>query len=159
MAGHGFSIRGLDVQNADRPEDATIWLDLQSGYSEPAEAEGEDDVIPGAEGKDPGVWERRSRRLLAVGYTQGFGGTRQEATENWRAATDSLMAVLQLHDDPGLVELHGPYLGIPSGTTRFLEARAIRVLPGPILNRMSHQGWSVELECMDSPPEWQTEAS
>jgi hypothetical protein len=29
------------------------------------------------------------------------------------------------------------------------------VLPGPILNRMSYQGWVFELECIDSPPEWQ----
>lgn len=153
--GHCFRIRSLDVQNGDTVYEATIWLDLESGYSEPAEVRGEDDVIPGATGQYAGVWQRDIRRLIAVGHVKGFGTDQVERAASWRAATDSLMAVMQMDDDPGLVEVDGPYLGIPSGTTRQLNARVTRVIPGPILNRMTYQGWSFELKCIDSPPEWE----
>jgi hypothetical protein len=155
MAGHELRIRSLDVQDGDTPDTARIWLDLVSGYSEPAEVRGEDDVVPEAAGREPGTWQRDLRRIQLDGHVKGFGGTRAERTAAWREATDDLMAVMQMHATPGLVEIDGEYLGIPIGETHFVYARCVRVLPGPILNRMSYQGWVFELECIDSPPEWQ----
>ena len=157
--GHCIRVRALDVQNGAKPEQSTIWLDLENGYFERAEAEGEDDTIPGADGRDVGVY-RRSRRLLVLqGFTKGIGGTEAERWDSWHAAQESLLGVMPMHSDPGLVEVDGPYLGIPTGTTRFLYARCVRQLGGPVLNHMAYQAWSFTLECIDSPPEWQTEPS
>jgi hypothetical protein len=159
MAGHGLKVRSLDVQDGDEPYTAGIWLDLVSGHAEPADVRGEDDIVPGASGRSEGEWQRDVRRIQLEGHVRGFGATREERSSDWRANTDALMAVMQMHDAPGLVEVIGPYLGIPTGDTHFLNARCIRVLPGPVTNRMSYQAWSFTLECIDSPPEWQIEAS
>jgi hypothetical protein len=159
MAGHELRIRSLDVQDGNDPWSASIWLDLVSGYSEPAEVRGEDDVVPEAAGREPGTWQRDMRRIQLEGHAKGFGTDREERSADWRISTDALMAVMQLYDAPGLVEVDGPYLGIATGETHYLNARCVRVLPGPILNRMSYQAWSFTLECIDSPPEWQIEAS
>ena len=159
MAGHMLRIRALDVQNADHPTLATIWMDLEIGLIEPAAAVGEDDEIPGAEGLEPGEWINATRRLQVQGYTQGFGTTKVERATSRLAAAESLMAVLPMDASPGLVEVDGPYLGIPIGETRFLYARCTRLLPGPILDQGAYQAFSAELLCIDSPPEWQIDPS
>ena len=159
MAGHMFRIRALDVQNGDHPSLATIWLDLEIGLVEPANAVGEDDEIPGAEGLEPGEWINSTRRLQVQGFTQGFGTTKEERATSRLVAATSLMSVLPMDAAPGLVEVDGPYLGIPLGFTYYLYARCTRLLPGPILDQGAYQAFSAELLCMDSPPEWQLSPS
>jgi hypothetical protein len=154
MAGHFLRVNSLDVQNGDEPEEATIWLDLAVGYFDPAEVRGEDDIIPGASGREAGQWQRDIRRLQMPGFVRGIGGNQDERSASWHDATVALMAVMQLYGDPVPIEVDGPYLGIPTGTTRTLNARCVRVIPGPVQNLMSFQPWSFELECIDSPPEW-----
>ena len=147
-------IRSLDVQNGDDPWSSTIWLDLTRGYFEQADVEGSDDLIPGVAGMDVGFFTRRRRLLELQGHVRGEGGTYAERSESWHDATQQLMGVMQMYLSPGLVEVEGDYLGIPSGTTASLNARCIRMLGGPVLNRMSFQAWTFSLECIDSPPEW-----
>lgn len=97
----------------------------------------------------------RHRRIITlVGHVRGSGATYAERSASWHTYTQALMAVMALHSDPGLLEADGDYLGIPVGETHSLNARCIRVIPGPITNRMSYQPWSFQLLCIDSPPEW-----
>lgn len=154
-------VRSFDVQSG-HPSDVTVggvWLDLVEGYFEPAEVRGEDDVAPEAAGQEPGARIRHQRILTLEGHVRGAGGTPEERSTDWHTRTQALMAVMQLHSDPGLVEVDGPYLGIPTGTTYELTARVIRVIPGRVRNRMSFQTWSFQLKCIDSPPEWTLQPS
>lgn len=154
-------IRSLDVQSG-HPSDASIggiWLDITEGYFEPAEVRGEDDTVPEASGQEPGARIRDQRILTLEGHVRGAGSTAAERSEDWHTRTQQLMAVMQLYDDPGAVEIDGPYLGIPTGSTYALDARVIRVIPGKVRNRMSFQTWSFQLKCIDSPPEWILTAS
>ena len=152
--------RSLDLQSGGRDSlTGGIWLDIEAGYFEPAEVRGEDDTIPEASGMYVGPRIRNRRLITLVGHVRGSGGTSDERSLSWHSYTQSLMAVMQLYSDPGLLEVDGPYLGIDDGDTYSLNARCIRVIPGPISNRMSYQPWSFQLLCIDSPPEWQLTGS
>lgn len=146
---------GLSLQNGELGT-ATIWLDLISGYSEPAEVRGEDDVVPEAAGQEYGVRIRDHRVIQLSGHVRGVGDTVAARRTSWRAATDSLMGKLQLYASPDVLAVVGPYLGVASGTTRTISAYTVRVIPGPISGTMTYQEWSIELKAIGSPPEWAT---
>lgn len=148
--------RSLDLQDGD-PAAAHIggiWLDLEEGFYEPADVRGEDDVVPEASGREVGARIRDVREIVLTGHVRGQGTTAAERSSDWYTRTQALMAVMQLHSDPGVLEVDGPYLGIPEGTGYSLNARVVRVISGRIRNRMSYQTWSFQLRCIDSPPEW-----
>ena len=106
--------RSVDLQSGHPSNGAVagIWLDLDKGFSEPAEVRGADDVIPQASGQYPGVWIRHQRLITLVGHVRGSGSTYDERAASWREQTDTLMAVMGLYLAPGLLEVDGPYLGI-----------------------------------------------
>ncbi len=147
--------RSIDLQSGGRDSlTGGIWFDLETGYFEPAEVRGEDDTVPEAAGMAVGPRIRHRRIITLVGHVRGSGATFEERSSSWYTYTQSLMAVMQLHSTPGLLEVDGDYLGIPSGEVHSLNARCIRAIPGPIQNRMAFQPWSFQLLCIDSPPEW-----
>ncbi len=147
---------GMSLQNGAEPGAATIWLDLISGYAEPAEVRGEDDVIPEAAGQEYGARIRDHRIIQLSGHVRGVGATVEARRTSWRAATDALMAKMQLYASPDVLELVGPYLGLTAGVTRTINAYCIRVVPGPISGTMTYQEWSIQLKAIGSPPEWST---
>jgi hypothetical protein len=152
--------RGLDLQSG-HPSDGSvggIWLDLD-GYFDPPSVRGDDDVIPEAAGQVAGVWIPDHKDMTLVGHVRGSGGTKDERTADWYERTTQLMAVMQMDLAPGLLEVDGPYLGIPTGETHYLNARCIRPIRGQVHNRMAFQFWSFTLRCIDSPPIWQVDAS
>jgi hypothetical protein len=59
--------RSVDLQTAN------IHLDLASGYAEPPDVRGEDDVIPGAAGREPGTRRADVRRIVADRYRCAYG--------------------------------------------------------------------------------------
>ena len=148
--------RSLDLQSAN------IHLDLM-GYRESASVRKVDHVMPGAAGREAGTRRKDIYRFSLDGSVTGTGADRDERALSWRIATDLLMEVMDFSLDPGLVELgpepptmfpdSSPYLGLT--LDRFLNATCVSMVRGPVLNHMSHQGWSFEMECVDSPPEWQ----
>jgi hypothetical protein len=143
-------------------QDANIHLDVV-GYGEPALVRGEDDVIPQASGRDPGARTKDVLRFVLQGHVKGTGSDPDERALSWRDATDSLMAVMDFALDPVVVEVgpdapaqfpdSSPYLGLTGD--RFLNARCVSMVRGPVQAHMSFQSWSFEMECIDSPPEWQ----
>ena len=153
MAGHGLLFRSVDIQNADTPELATIWLDLVNPF-EPAEVRGEDQVIP----QKPGMvsWDKyKHRRILDLrGIVKGIGEDREERAESFWTASEALRDIMDGDLAPGTLEWVAPYLGLPAGSQEIL-ARAIDAVPGPVLNRMSFQRWSFRLVAVSDPPEWE----
>lgn len=151
-----LTYRSVDLQTA------TIHLDLRSGFVEPPTVRGEDDVIPGAAGRDVGARRADVLRIVLEGHVKGVGGTRDERAASWRVASDALAAVLDRALTPGAIVVGptvpaqfpdaAPYLGLLQNYG--LDARVVNAISGPVLAHMSYQTWSIELECVDSPPEW-----
>lgn len=153
--------RSFDLQSGD-PLNANlggVYFDLSEGLWVPAAVRGEDDVVPEAAGQEPGARIRDHLDIPMEGWVAGAGANRTERSEDWLDRTQALKAVMELYLAPGLLEVDGPYLGIPAGTTYELNARVIRVIPGAIHSRMSFQSWTVQLRCIDSPPEWALQAT
>ena len=144
-----LTFRSVDLQDDEDPRLASVYFDLRSGYSEPAEARGEDDVIPGLAGQYPRNRISHRRIIILNGFIRGMGGTDTERTLAWRAATDTIMAVFDPALDPGELEISGGYLGITGAT---IQARATDVIGGEVISRQ-FQRWSVELLAVD-PVDW-----
>ncbi len=153
-------VRSLDCQSDN------IHLDV-ARYNEPALVRGVDDVVPQAEGRDIGARRKDVLRFTLEGVVRGTGVDPDARALSWRVATDQLMAVMDFSLDPGLVEVgpdapamfpdSSPYLGLTGD--RELNARCVSMVRGPVQHHMSHQSWSFEMECIDSPPEWVDESS
>lgn len=145
MAGN-LTYRGLDLQ------DAGIWLDLASGFAEPARVRGDDVVIPGKAGRTwmPKVEDGRPIELR--GYVLGQGATLSARQQSWRELTDELMAVLDFTAAAGALEVSGPYLGIPDGFAYSIDAVAVNVVGGDVESTMTFQLWSVQLEALAGVP-------
>lgn len=151
-----LKVRALDCQSD------TIHLDLV-GYGESPFVRGEDHVMPGAAGREPGLRRKDVYRFTLQGYVKGAGADPDERALSWRTATDSLMAVMDFSLTPGVVEVgpaspaqfpdSSPYIGLTGDRT--INARCISMVRGPVQHHMSFQGWSFEMECIDSPPDWQ----
>jgi hypothetical protein len=153
-------VRSLDCQTLN------IHLDLV-GYGESASVRGEDDIVPQAAGRDVAARQKDVYRFVLEGYVEGTGATREERALSWRTATDQLMAVMDLSLAPGLVEV-GPepparfpsaasYIGLDSD--KFINARVVSVVRGPVRDHMSFQSWSFEMECVESPLAFQDAGS
>jgi hypothetical protein len=81
---------------------------------------------------------------------------------SFRTASDALAAVLDRALTPGELVVGpaapaqfpdaAPYLGLTDNYS--LNARVVNAISGPVQAHMSYQTWSIELECVDSPPEW-----
>jgi hypothetical protein len=151
-----LEVRGLDCQTQN------IHLDLL-GYGESARIRGEDVVISGLAGRVAMSRVKDVYRFVLEGFVEGTGGDRDERALSWRENTDLLMAVMDFSLDPDAVVVGpaaperfpnaSPYLGLTGDQT--LEARCVSMVRGPLRNHMSFQSWSFEMECVDSPPEWQ----
>lgn len=157
MAGHGLEFRDLDLQNADVPELATLWFDMQNRF-EPAEVRGEDLDIPQKEG----MWEgtRVKRRLLPElrGFVRGIGDDVPTREASFRTASEALQAVME-HDLPsGTLRLFAPYLGLPAGSES-IQARCVEATPGPIQSGMVYQRWVFRLLAIGDPLEWAEDES
>ena len=151
MDGHNLLFRSLDIQNGDRPELASIWMDLINPF-EPAEVRGEDLVIP----QKPGMTHmgrHKHRRILELrGWVRGNGSEAEERQQDFYTASEALRAVLDFDLAPGTLEWLAPYLGLPAGS-QAIEAKAVDAVPGPIIQQ-AFQRWSVRLLAIGDPPEW-----
>lgn len=148
---------GLDYRSVAL-QSASMCFDIVSGFHEPAEAVGEDDVVPEATGRSEGLWRDDQRRIILEGYVMGVGATWVERQQSWHEQTATLMALMDRSASPGTLEVTAPYMGLETGFSASLTARCKNLIPGPIKNRMSFQEWSIELVCIDSPPDWEFES-
>lgn len=149
----GLSFRAVDLQNGSGdPDSSSIFFDIVEGYSEPAEVRGEDLVIPLKPGMTHMTRVKHRRMIELRGFVRGIGSTRAERTENWRTATDALMAVMDFTLSPGTLTIADPYLGLASDKS--IQAKCVDAIPGPVQNRQSYQRWTFRLVAIGNPPEW-----
>jgi hypothetical protein len=140
---------GVDIR---RTTDNTIVLDLVGGFDDEAEVRGEDTVIPGKAGRAvrDRVKDRRSIELR--GYVQGIGSSLTARRTSYRGLIDELHGIFDPTASPAALVVTAPYMGLTSGTktinARFLNA----IWDDDVLGFFRRV--SVELECVDSPPEW-----
>lgn len=152
MTGHALFFRDVDLQNGDTPGEASIWLDIWNPF-EPAEARGDDLVIPEKAGMTAMTFVKHRRIIELRGFVKGIGDDADARSASFYAASDALRDVMDADLAPGQVQWIAPYLGLPSGSL-YLDARCVDAIGGEITNRMSFQRWTFRLRCVDDPPEW-----
>lgn len=157
MAGHGLLFRSVDLQNADTPGEATIWLDYWNPF-EPAEVTGTDLVIPERSGMDAMTRVKLRRPIELRGHVKGIGDDEATRSESFYTASEALRAIMDFDLAPGTLTWVSPYLGLLSGS-QSIQARAADAIPGPITNRMSFQRWTFRLMAVGTPPEWEEDPS
>ena len=149
-----LTLDGLELQD----QSAGIWLDIVDGGLDSIPSyRGEDDVIPQASGRDPGLWTADVRTVKLYGTVWGNGATAAIRRAAYRAKVDQLVAKM---DVATLVDLvaHGPNEGIAIGQSSTLaDCRPDTWLPGP------PHGWewrefTLTLVSIASPPTWSTPA-
>jgi hypothetical protein len=135
----------VDLRRADE----SVWFWLQRGWlDDPAEVDGENDIIDQAEGEVPRPRKRRRRKLELRGQIQ--------------AATDAdfLDLILELEPflfnlaaDPWPLVVGDEYRGLAAGQTATINVRSVSVAPSDS-QLTFRRGYSVALVSVDSPPEW-----
>lgn len=132
-----------------------IRFRISSGFREPAQVRGSDDVVPGKAGRYVRNRVADQRLIELVGVVQGFGTDDQERAEDWGTNTDTLMALLDMTQDPGALVATGPDpdLGLASGDGFTISARATEIIPGEMVG-CAFQFWTVVLEAVGDPPDW-----
>jgi len=111
--------------------------------------------LPAMRGADFVVSARTGRisgnRVADVNIIELAGYIAAATPEEWRAATDAFLSVLdESGAAPGLLVARSPYLGLALGEAT-INARVKNIMPGDIVAKL-FQRWSVELESVD--PYW-----
>ena len=148
----GLTFRSQSLQDTDDARTSEWYFDLIEGLPghEPPEVRGEDVTAPGKEGQYRGNRINDRQELLLEGFISGRGADPEERRENWHSNTLTIMAVLQRDLVPATLEAapgSNAYLGLQSPWE--IQVRTLDILPGPILNQMSFQRWSIRMECID----------
>lgn len=138
-----LSYRATDVRRAD----GSFYLWIARGWvDEPADVRGADGVVALKAGRrvNPRYKDRRVVELR---------GQLKAATA---AAMFTLANELRTLFDPtitGALVAGDLYRGLGAGQTATLQARTINVVPGDRTTGF-HRLYTIELECVASPPEW-----
>jgi hypothetical protein len=135
-----------------RTTDGKIHFWIERGFHEPAEVRGKDVVIPGAGGRYARGRAKDVRTIELLGKVTGAGATEAIAQADYLALMDSLLAVWDRSLAPGDLRIYAPLMGLASGYAH-LNARVTNVVPGSMIGGFQRL-YSVELLCIDSPPEW-----
>jgi hypothetical protein len=142
---------GLELQDVA----AGIWFDvIEGGLDDLPTFEGEDDVVVGASGREPGTWIKGIRPLSLFGHVWGVGASAAARRAAYRAKVDALMAKM---DGTALVALvaHPPNEGLATGETATLSSlRALGSKPGPIRGWDGARAFELKYESIASPPDW-----
>jgi hypothetical protein len=120
-----------------------IFLDLVSGYFEPAEVRGIDVVVPGASGRTVQSRVKDKRTIMLTGYVEGSDAA------DWESKTTTLMTAMDRSAAPPTLTVANSYLGTTGSHT--IAARCVNLVPGPIIAGR-FQRWSIELESV--APDW-----
>lgn len=134
---------------------STIHFDLVLGFDNEAEVRGEDRIMPEAAGRFEGARQLDRRLIELRGFVRGYDPL------TYRELVDELHAIFDPTLSPGTLMVGGgteDYLGIPSGEAFVIEARYLNAVWGDLL-RQRYRSVSVQLESIDSPPDWEPVAS
>lgn len=124
-------------QSAARSSGSGIFLDLVSGFFEPASARGDVTIIPGLAGVVDRVRVGHTKKILLVGYVRGTSAS------DWNSKTATLMGKMVPYNAAANLVVADSYLGTTG--THTISARVMNIVPGPIVAQR-FQTWSIELE-------------
>jgi hypothetical protein len=144
----GIVLDGLELHSS-YTSNGNYFTFIRGGLQSLATYRGEDDIVPEASGRYAGVFTPDTRDVALHGIVVGTSRT------NFRSRADSLLAVM---DPTELVTIvvHPPHFGLSTGETATLSnVRPLRIV-GPEPSDRWYEGWEVTLElvCIDSPPDW-----
>lgn len=142
----GLTWKGTNLRRSDK----SVWAWIVRGWlDEPAIVVGEDDRGTAAEGRERGGRTKDRRPVILQVQLKA-------ATAEAMLALQVELAALWDSDDVGgnLVALNG-YRGLATGQTATLAStQVVNVIPSASLTETQRQ-YSVELESIASPPDWQ----
>ncbi len=147
----GIVLDGLELQNIS----GGYWFEVRSGGPDDLSTyRGEDDVIPEASGRDAGAWISDTRDLTMYGIVFGTGSTPRES---FRTNMDALIAKM---DPTGTISIvvHPPNFGLGTGDTATLASVRPMRITGPSVVGHEVREMTLELTCIDSPPDWSVAA-
>jgi hypothetical protein len=143
----GIVLDGLELQSLET--NGTWFWFTRGGLQSLPEYRGEDDIVPGASGRDPGQWQKDTREIALHGWVFGTSRT------NFRSRADALLATMDVNSLVTVV-VHPPNFGLSTGETATLSnVRPLRIVAAEPSD-LWYEGWEVtlELSCIDSPPDW-----
>jgi hypothetical protein len=114
---------GLELNDLVGDADGRIVIDLVVGFWGGLVVRGGDKVVPSRVGRYPRNRELDLRTLNGHGEVLGID------EQGFAAKMDLLEAVLNPTADPAALVVHGPYLGLPAGVTRTIQARFVNYVP------------------------------
>ncbi|MCA1570846.1 MAG: hypothetical protein LC798_11115 [Chloroflexi bacterium] len=122
------------------------WFSLVNGFWGGITVRGEDDIIPGASGRQarPRLADRRIIRLH--GFVLGTD------EENHRSVQDALNTLFDPTLSSDALTVASPYMGLASGTAT-IQARVVSYTPVEVVPLLVTE-WDIELEAIGSPPDW-----
>ncbi len=121
-------------------------LQLTQGYPGFVTVRGKDYIVPGRRGRVAMPRVADLRTLLIEGYIQAA------SFDDYRDLADTMALLFDPELDAQVLSISGPYLGLPPGTTKTINARVLNVVLGPLLGDGTFRHWSIELESVD--PDW-----
>ncbi len=121
-------------------------LQLTQGYPGFVQVRGKDYIVPGRRGRVPMPRVADLRTLLIEGWLTGAD------FDEYRDRADTLALVFDPELDAQVLEISSPYLGLPPGVTKTINARVLNVVLGELLGGGTFRHWSIELESVD--PDW-----
>jgi hypothetical protein len=150
----GIKIASLEVQADFGSNGLRFWF-IRGGLQSLATFRGEDDVIPEAAGRYPGEWIADGREVALHGFVGSDGSDADSNRAAFASAYASLLAVMQ---PPSLVTItvYGPNFGLGLGQSATLANVRPQRIVGPDPSDLWYEGWegTLELVCIDSPPDW-----
>jgi hypothetical protein len=144
----------IEIDNLDVTDLSTNGLLFEFRRGMPGdlpEYVGANDDIPYASGQDFGAWRRVKKFVQLYGQVIGSGNTFAEQQASFRSRMDALKAVM---DVASLVEIETTdEFGVGSATLS--DVQPLRMVAEAEFAEIVWIG-RLELECIDSPPEWVT---
>lgn len=152
---NGIKVDGTELY-ADWLTNGFRFTFIRGGLQSLPSYRGEDDVIPQAAGRDPGLWTPDVREVVLHGLVAGTGASAQAVRESFRTRTDILLGLM---DVTTLVDIvaYPPNFGLAAGEVATLPDCRPLAIEGEDASLHWYEGWEISLrfECIASPPDWQ----
>lgn len=145
---NGIKVDGVELY-ADWLSNGFRFTFIRGGLQSLPSYRGEDDVVPEASGRDPGVWIADIREVALHGIVAGTSLT------NFRSRADTLLGIMDVTDPVNIVA-YPPHFGLSTGEVATLSDCRPQSIEGPDASLLWYEGWEVTLRfvCIGSPPNW-----
>lgn len=143
-----LTYRGTELRRTD----GGLYFWITDGFDDEADVRGDDWIAPERAGRVEGNRVKDRRLIELQGYVIGVGANEAAMRTAYRARVDDLHAIFDPTAAPGALVVHSPVMGLASGT-KSINARYLNSVWSYGVVTL-HAKVSVQLECIDSPPDW-----